>query len=129
MFDEVQNRPPCFVDKAKGRISKRVFQENKARQIFRKTNISYPLICTHPFSGLLIMHFIFCKGNRKAHLLFTFFKIPSILNFNEFTWNFLGIPKMFLHSLVIKLCTIWLQIKMLCITQQKKYGHFIYIQN
>ena len=33
-------------NKAKERISKRVFQENKARQIFRKTNISYPLICT-----------------------------------------------------------------------------------
>ena len=33
-------------NKAKGRISKRVFQENKARQIFRKTNISYPLIRT-----------------------------------------------------------------------------------
>ena len=31
-------------NKAKWRISKRVFQENKARQIFRKTNISYPLI-------------------------------------------------------------------------------------
>ena len=31
-------------NKAKGRISKRVFQENKARQISRKTNISYPLI-------------------------------------------------------------------------------------
>ena len=30
--------------KAIGRISKRMFQENKARQIFRKTNISYPLI-------------------------------------------------------------------------------------
>ena len=30
-------------NKAKGRISKRVFLENKARQIFRKTNISYPL--------------------------------------------------------------------------------------
>ena len=30
----------------KGRISKRVFQENKARQIFRKANISYPLIRT-----------------------------------------------------------------------------------
>ena len=27
---------------ARVRISKRVFQENKARQIFRKTNISYP---------------------------------------------------------------------------------------
>ena len=31
-------------NKAKGRISKRVFQESKARQNFRKTNISYPLI-------------------------------------------------------------------------------------
>ena len=31
-----------FVDnKAKGRILKRVFQENKASQIFRKTNISH----------------------------------------------------------------------------------------
>ena len=33
-------------NKAKERISKRVFQENKARQIFRKTNISYSLIRT-----------------------------------------------------------------------------------
>ena len=31
-------------NKAKGRISKQVFQENKDRQIFRKTNIFYPLI-------------------------------------------------------------------------------------
>ena len=31
-------------NKAKDWISKRVFQENKARQIFRKTNISYPMI-------------------------------------------------------------------------------------
>ena len=29
-------------NKAKGRISKLVFQESKARQNFRKTNISYP---------------------------------------------------------------------------------------
>ena len=33
-------------NKAKGRISKRVFQESRARQNFRKTNISYPLIRT-----------------------------------------------------------------------------------
>ena len=33
-------------NKAEGRISKRVFQENKARQIFRKTNIFYPQIRT-----------------------------------------------------------------------------------
>ena len=30
-------------NKVEGRISKRVFQENKARQIFWKTNIFYPL--------------------------------------------------------------------------------------
>ena len=29
-------------NKAKGRISKRVFQKSKAGQIFRKTNLSYP---------------------------------------------------------------------------------------
>ena len=38
-------------NKAKGRISKRVFQENKECQIFRKKNIFYPLIrsrtCTY----------------------------------------------------------------------------------
>ena len=33
-------------NKAKGSTSKRVYQENKARKIFRKTNISYPLILT-----------------------------------------------------------------------------------
>ena len=33
-------------NKGKGRISKRVFQENKTRHIFRKTNISNPLIRT-----------------------------------------------------------------------------------
>ena len=32
--------------KAEGQISKRVLQEKKARQIFRKTNISHPLILT-----------------------------------------------------------------------------------
>ena len=57
-------------NKAKGRISKRVFQENKARQIFRKTNISYPLIRTRtpayqgvrnvPFSENLVC-FVFLK--------------------------------------------------------------------
>ena len=35
-----------FPNKAERRIWKRVFQENKAHQIFRKTNISYSLIRT-----------------------------------------------------------------------------------
>ena len=34
------------VNKTKGRMSKRVFQESKALQIFWKTNITYPLIRT-----------------------------------------------------------------------------------
>ena len=34
-------------NRAKRRISKRVSQKNKTSQIFRKTNISYPLIRTH----------------------------------------------------------------------------------
>ena len=46
-------------NKVKGRISKRVFQENKASQIFRKMNISYPLICTRScaYQGVRNMHF------------------------------------------------------------------------
>ena len=36
-------------NKAKGRISKPVFQENKARQVFRKKPIPYPLIRTPAF--------------------------------------------------------------------------------
>ena len=36
--------------KAKRRISKRVLQKNEARQILRKTNISYPLIRTRTFT-------------------------------------------------------------------------------
>ena len=41
----------CVGNRAKRRTSKRVFQENKARQIFRKTNISYPRI-TQTFKNL-----------------------------------------------------------------------------
>ena len=41
----VKTRTKYFVgNKIKGRISKRVFQESKAHQIYRKKNISYSLI-------------------------------------------------------------------------------------
>ena len=49
--------------KAKGQISKRVFQENKVRRIFQKNEHSYPLIHTRTcvrFSENL-MSFIFLK--------------------------------------------------------------------
>ena len=55
-------------NKAKGRISKRVFQENKACQIFRKTNISYPLIRTRVWVA-------FCKIWRVLFSWNTRFKI------------------------------------------------------
>ena len=42
-------------NKAKGRISKRFLQENKARQIFQKTNISYSLIRTRPNHSLKLL--------------------------------------------------------------------------
>ena len=44
-FISLKEFPRHFVgNKAKSRISKPVLQENKIHQIFRKINISYPLI-------------------------------------------------------------------------------------
>ena len=47
-------------NKAKGQIPKRLLQENKACQIFQKTNISYPLIRT----STKIWHTLFSRINR-----------------------------------------------------------------
>ena len=59
-------------NKAKGRISKRVFQENKTRQIFRKTNISYPLMRTRTcaYQGVRNVHF------SEIFTCFVFLKHP-----------------------------------------------------
>ena len=67
-------------NKAKGRISKRVFQENKARQIFQKTNISYLLIrhisfplirtCMYAYQG--VRHYRFSENLE----CFVFLKYP-----------------------------------------------------
>ena len=59
----------------KGRISKRVLQENKTRQIFRKRNISFLLIRTHVcLSGDKICSFFgksgglfFCNTRFEIH--------------------------------------------------------------
>ena len=48
-----------FGNKAEGRISERVLEENKPRQIFRKTNISYPLIRISGGKKFLLACFIF----------------------------------------------------------------------
>ena len=52
----------------KGRISKRVFQEDKTRQILRKMNISYPLIRIRT-----------CVSEGKKCLFFGKFIVPCFL--------------------------------------------------
>ena len=47
-------------NKVTGRILKREFQENKARQIFRKTYIFYPLICTRTCAYQGVKNVCFC---------------------------------------------------------------------
>ena len=51
-------------DEAKGWISKPVFQENKARQIFRKTDISYLLIHTHTCAYQRIRNVCFAENKN-----------------------------------------------------------------
>ena len=75
-------------NKIKGWISKRVLQENKARQIFRKTNISYPLIRTRTYQGVRNV----CFSENLA--CFVFLKHPfwdspiSLINNGLFTpWH------------------------------------------
>ena len=59
-------------NKAKGRISKWVFEENKARQIFRKTSISHPVIRTRlcAYQGVRNVRF------SENLVCFVFFKQP-----------------------------------------------------
>ena len=54
-----------FGHKGKGRISKRVLHENRARQIFQKTNISYSLIRTFRFE---CRPFVFSPWNLFSFL-------------------------------------------------------------
>ena len=71
-------------NKAKGQIWKRVFQENKAHQIFRKTNISYRLIRT-----LIRTRTCAYQGARNVSFLenltcFVFSKHPFCLISDDF---------------------------------------------
>ena len=53
-------------NKAEGRISKRVFQENKARQIYRKTNFLPPDTPTLPY----YRHFFcFNMGKKSIYMI------------------------------------------------------------
>ena len=109
-------------NKAKGRISKRVFQENKARQIFRKTNISYPLIPWFPpglesprkswnLKRVLESPGIwkeswkvlkFEKSPRKSWNLKRVLESPEIWNFAEILEKSWRSPRIFLWSSSLK---------------------------
>ena len=59
-------------NKAKGQISERVLQENKARQIFRKMNISYTPIhiracCVSRGTKCSCFFFFFCNTSFEIH--------------------------------------------------------------
>ena len=64
-------------NKTKERISKRVFQGNKARQIVRKTNISYPLIRMRTCVYQEVRMFVFWKIWRAFCSWNTRFEIRS----------------------------------------------------
>ena len=65
---------------AKGWMSKRVFQEKKARPIFRKTNVSYPLIRTSTCAYQEVRMFVFRKIWRALLSWNTVFEIrPFVL--------------------------------------------------
>ena len=73
-------------NKAKGRISKRVFQENKAQQIFKKSNVSFTLIHTRrcAYQGVRNVHFsenlscfVFLKTHFEIH---PFALLPTVLS-------------------------------------------------
>ena len=72
-------------NKAKAWISKWVLQENKAHQIFRKTNIFYPLICTCVYQGVKNVCF-------SENLACFFFLETPVLRFTllpYYQWNFI----------------------------------------
>ena len=74
-------------------ISKRVFQENKARQIFRKMNISYPLIHTYV-----------CASGGKKSLFFGKFGVLCVLVTSRFEIRpFALLPTNYVTSLVDEL--------------------------
>ena len=58
-----------FGNKAKGRISKRVFQENKARQFFRKAKNFYPLTRTRTYAQVLMKKCLVYYSIIKLNLI------------------------------------------------------------
>ena len=71
------------VNKEKGWISKRVFQENKSSQIFRKTNFSYPLKRTCPCAFQVVRNVRFSENLACFVLKHPFWDSPFCLTTDE----------------------------------------------
>ena len=90
IYIQSQHKDKFVGNKAKGWISKRVFQENKASQIFLKTNISYPLIRirTCAYQGVRNVRFL---ENLACFvfLKYSFWNSPFCLITGEFSQQIL----------------------------------------
>ena len=85
-------------NKAKGRISKRVFQENKGSQIFRKMNISYPLIRTRTSAYQGVKNSFFRKFGVICFLLTPVLRYALLPYYQRFVRvTFYSLKKMLLH--------------------------------
>ena len=76
-FQGVMEELKLVGNTAKGRISKWAFRENKARQTFRKTKISYPLICTRTCAYVCVSGGKKCSFFEKFDVL-CFLEIPVL---------------------------------------------------
>ena len=79
-------------NKVKGRISKQVFQESKARQNFRKTNISYLLIRTLTKRRIKIM-------TNAQNIIY--FHTVYIVVFFSYTYQILYFVRFFSTAIVL----------------------------
>ena len=94
---------PKFIgNKVKKQISKRVFQENNARQIFRKTNISYQATDINFFkvylNKILKPTWLYISAIKVNNFLEFFFQSKHISYLGNF---FLGVPHYHVHHEVV----------------------------
>ena len=87
-----RNVTPTII-RQKGESQNGCFKKNKARQIFRKTNISYPLIRTHTWeSGVLcflvtpILRFALLPYYRRYDLSYLFTTYCTLQTKIQFSW-------------------------------------------
>ena len=103
----IENVSKFVGNKTKGRISKRMFQENKARQIFWKTNISHPLTRTHTCAYQGVGNV--CFSENLAWFIFLkhpFWDLPFCLITGEFYVKFTPSNQSFYNDMSLSFACI-----------------------